>query len=107
MNKKESKHRIQLLTILRALKLPLPKCDYRFHPTRKWEFDWCWEDRKIVLEVEGAVWVGGRHTNPIGFLKDIEKYNEAALMGYFVFRCTPDDIISGKIITLLERMLKK
>jgi hypothetical protein len=52
------------------------------------------------------VWRGGRHTNPIGFIKDIEKYNAAALAGWTVLRCTPQMIDSGEIIPLLEAALK-
>ena len=28
--------------------------EYRFHPTRKWRFDYAWPENKIALEVEGG-----------------------------------------------------
>ena len=31
----------------------------------------------ILVEVEGGIWTGGRHTQPKGFIADIEKYNLA------------------------------
>lgn len=55
--------------------------EYKFHPVRKWRFDYAIIDHKIALEVEGGVWTGGRHTSPKGFLGDMEKYNTATLMG--------------------------
>lgn len=106
MNSQESKHTIQFLTIVKALKLPLPEPEFRFAPPRRWRFDWCWHDKMIALEVEGGVWRGGRHTNPIGFIKDIHKYNAAVLKGWKVLRCTPQMIASGEIIPLLEEALK-
>lgn len=106
MNARESQHTIKLLTIIRALKLPLPIPEHRFDTSRRWRFDWCWLDRKLALEVEGGVWRGGRHTNPIGFIKDIEKYNAATLAGWRVLRCTPQMIDSGEVIPLLEKALK-
>lgn len=31
-----------LLLQLRALKLPAPEREYRFHPGRRWRFDFAW-----------------------------------------------------------------
>ena len=75
-------------------RLPGPVAEYRFHPERKWRFDYAWPDAKVALEVEGGVWTGGRHTSPAGFLKDIEKYNAAARLGWRVLRCTPKTLLT-------------
>ena len=64
--------------------------EFKFHPTRRWRFDYAIPEHKIAVEVEGGVWTNGRHTRPQGFLGDIEKYNTATLMGWRVFRTTPD-----------------
>ena len=76
--------------------------EYKFHPTRKWRFDYAIPEYKIALEVEGGVWTRGRHTSPKGFLNDIEKYNTATLMGWRVFRTTPDDLYKSAIINLVK-----
>ena len=76
--------------------------EYRFHPTRKWRFDYAIPEHKIALEVEGGVWTRGRHTSPKGFLNDIEKYNTATLMGWRVFRTTPDDLYKSATINLVK-----
>jgi len=76
--------------------------EYIFHPTRKWRFDYVIPEHKIAIEVEGGVWTRGRHTRPAGFLGDIEKYNNAALLGWRVFRVTPDELYCTKTFRLIE-----
>lgn len=85
--------------------LPTPIPEYRFHPSRRWRFDFAWPERMIALEIEGGVWQSGRHTRPSGFLGDIEKYNAAAAMGWRVFRCTPADIKSGKAAAMMREVI--
>ena len=76
--------------------------EYKFHPTRRWRFDYAIPEHKIALEVEGGVWTGGRHTSPKGFLGDIEKYNTATLMSWRVFRTTPDELYKLSTINLIK-----
>lgn len=66
--------------------LPAPRCEVLFHPLRRWRFDFAWHDRMIAAEVEGGIFIRGRHASPAGFIKDAEKYNTAALLGWRVFR---------------------
>lgn len=81
--------------------------EYRFHPTRKWRFDYAISAIKLAVEVEGGVWTGGRHTSSKGFLGDMEKYNEAALLGWCLIRITPDRLLTSKTIELIKRRLKE
>lgn len=62
--------------------------EYRFHPTRKWRFDFSHLESKIAIEIEGGTWVFGRHNTGAGFQRDSEKYNEAIFLGWKVFRLT-------------------
>lgn len=77
--------------------------EYRFHPTRKWRFDYAIPAIKLAVEVEGGVWTGGRHTSSKGFLGDMEKYNEAALLGWCLIRVTPDQLLTSKTMELIKR----
>lgn len=69
-----------------------PEPEYRFHPTRKWRFDFAWPDLKLALEVEGGTWAGGRHTRGAGYERDCEKYSHAAALGWKVMRFTSGQI---------------
>lgn len=83
--------------------LPAPETEYKFHPDRKWRMDYAWTDCKVALEVEGGVWSGGRHTSARGFLKDVEKYNAAAALGWRVLRTTPGEILRLQTVDLIKR----
>lgn len=83
---------------IKAAGLPEPVPEYLFHPKRNWRFDFAYPKHRIALEVEGGTWTGGRHTRGKGFADDCRKYNEAALMGWRVFRFTSDMIQAGDAV---------
>ena len=76
--------------------------EHKFHPKRRWRFDYAIPAYKIALEVEGGVWTQGRHTRSQGFLGDVEKYNQATLMGWRVFRTTPSELYRKETIEMLK-----
>jgi very-short-patch-repair endonuclease len=85
--------------------LPTPSCEFRFHPVRKWRFDYVFLDYRVAIEREGGVWTGGRHTRGAGFMKDMEKYNTATSMGWKILRFTPSDIHKLEAIELIKQTL--
>ncbi len=90
---------------LQARRLPRPVREFVFAAPRKWRFDYAWPAERLALEVEGGVWTQGRHTRGAGFLKDMEKYNEAAARGWRVIRTTPDALLGLTTFNLIERAL--
>ena len=80
--------------------------EYRFHPRRRWRFDFAWPDLKVAVEVEGGVWQYGRHNRARGFLADLEKYNEAAVMGWLVLRVAREHVENGQALEWLEKALE-
>lgn len=84
----------------------MPLTEHKFHDTRRWRFDYAWPEHQVALEVEGGVWVGGRHTSGAGFVKDMEKYNEAACMGWRIIRCQPRQLCSMQTVETLRRALQ-
>lgn len=63
--------------------------EYRFHNTRKWRTDYYISDYNLAIEIEGGVYINGRHTRPSGFMRDIEKYNQLTVYGIILLRYTP------------------
>lgn len=97
--------------------LPEPKKEYRFAPPRRWRFDYAWLDEAmtriglgdahlLALEVEGGVFISGRHSRGAGMIKDMEKYNQATLLGWRVLRVTPKQIADGSALTLVEQAIR-
>lgn len=62
--------------------------EYKFDEKRKWLFDFCHIDKKIAIEIEGAIFSNGRHSRGLGMMKDMEKYNTATINGWKVLRFT-------------------
>jgi very-short-patch-repair endonuclease len=80
--------------------------EYKFHPTRKWRADFAIPEKMILIEIEGGVWIKSRHTTGAGYTADCEKYNEATLCGWHIFRFTPDIVKSGAAIGMIEKYLQ-
>ena len=94
-----------LVTLCRSMKLPEPIPEYRFAPPRKWRADYCWPAHMLMLEVNGGVWTQGRHTRGQGAIDDMEKLSEAAIMGYRVLYCTPEQLHNGVALDRIVRAL--
>lgn len=89
---------------LKALR-PDAVAEYRFHPVRRWRADFCLPSDKVIIEIDGGVFTGGRHTRGLGFIADQEKTNAAAILGYRVLRFVPRDIKSGNFINTVRALL--
>lgn len=86
--------------------LPVPVAEYKFHPTRRWRFDYCWPDKSLAVEVDGGLFVRGRHSRGAGVEKDMEKFAEAMLHGWRVLRVSTNHVRSGQALTWIEGLLK-
>lgn len=103
-----SKLEQQFLLILKALKLPEPdEREYRFHPKRKFRFDFAYVDEMIAFEIDGGTWSSGRHVRGSGYENDVEKCNLAISMGWKVYRFTSSQLANGYATSFLESLFKK
>jgi very-short-patch-repair endonuclease len=71
--------------------------EFRFHPKRRWRFDFYVPDHNFAIEIEGGVWTKGRHTRGTGYIVDCDKYNNATLMGFKVLRFTASHMTKTRI----------
>lgn len=81
--------------------------EYRFAPPRRWRFDFAWPDRRIAVEIEGGVWTEGGHTRGAAYVKNLEKYNEAVLAGWRLFRFHEGTIKDGSAVKFMAPMLRR
>ena len=102
----------RLLHDIGLMSLPQPVLEHRFHDTRRWRFDLAWPDLKIACEIEGGVWMqtktgrGKGHAHPKRFISDIEKYNQAALLGWLLIRATPEMVKDGRAVLWLQQAVE-
>lgn len=76
--------------------------EVKFHPERKWRFDYAAPDKKLAIELEGGIWVKGAHTRGSHYNSDCEKYNAATLLGWKVFRLTTNMIGTQHIEPIIK-----
>jgi len=80
--------------------------EFRFAPPRRFRFDFAWIPQKVALEVNGGVWVHGRHNRGAGYIRDMEKLNLAASLGWRVFQFTPQQVQRMEHVPIILEALK-
>lgn len=92
---------------IKCLELEEPLREYRFHPVRRWRFDFAWPEYKLAVEVNGAIYQRGRHSRGSGLEKDYDKLNNAQLLGWTVLQFSRAHIISGYAADMISHALTK
>lgn len=62
----------------------------------QWEFDFCFPEYKLFVEIDGGMWSRGAHGHPIDLVRNQRKRNDAALAGYYVLSFMTDHVKHGK-----------
>jgi hypothetical protein len=62
--------------------------EYKFHPTRRWRFDFAFPSRRTAIEIDGR----GRHQTVTGIRADNEKHNTALVHDWAVFHISTSDL---------------
>lgn len=107
IKKKSAVPQTDVFTALCKQRLGVVVCkEFKFHPSRRWRFDYAITENKIAIEVEGGVWTQGRHIRPKGFIGDMEKYNTAASLGWRILRFTPDDLLSFETLNTIKTTMQ-
>lgn len=76
-------------------------------PDRRWACDFVWSAQRLIVEVEGGTFSGGRHVRGQGFADDCVKYNTLTLRGWRVLRITGAHIKSGEALAWVEWALEE
>jgi very-short-patch-repair endonuclease len=103
----ESPYETLLMTQLHWAHLPEPTRELRIIPGRRFRADFAWPAERLVVEVEGGTWIGGRHSRGKGFESDCEKQCLAVLDGWRYLRLTPSMIDDGRAIEWIRRALEQ
>ena len=92
----------RFLMLWKHVKGPDLEREYRFHHERRWRSDFAHVGARVLIEIEGGIWVNGRHNRAAGFNADLEKYLAASLAGWRVFRFGPDQITLENVERLAD-----
>ena len=100
------KYNPQIVTAyLKSHGIPEPTYELKFHPVRRWRFDLAWESQQVALEVQGGVWTNGRHSRGAAMLKEWEKLNTAAALGWRMLYCQPKDLCTMQTVEQIKDAL--
>lgn len=68
-----------------GMQMRRPEREFRFCE-RRWRFDFAWPSHWVAVEIDGGIFVRGRHVDPLGGHGDRDKLNRAAVLGWKVLR---------------------
>jgi hypothetical protein len=85
--------------------LPTPIFEYKFHKDRKWKLDIAFPAERVAVEVQGGLFVRGRHTQGAALLKEYEKLNELAQMGWRIIYVQPKDVTLQSTVDMIRRAM--
>ncbi len=92
---------------LRAVGLN-PKRQYKFHPERRYKVDFAFPEHRLIVEVNGGVWMPkSGHNSGVGITRDYQKSNVAQLMGYTYLQFTRKDIEDGTALATIEEVIRR
>ena len=78
-----------------------------FFPGRRFRFDYAHHAAKAAIELDGGVFVGGRHSRGMGQVKDAEKGRLAAYSGWNVIHFTTKCLTLENIRQAVEWFWKR
>jgi hypothetical protein len=93
-------------TIWKIAGLPKPQRETCFHPRRRWRIDYFWPEFKLAVEIQGGVFIKGRHVTGTGSVSDMEKFNHLTLCGIRLLCFTPRQVKSGYATAFIRALLR-
>ena len=86
---------------------PALETEHLFHEVRKWRMDYVHRDTKTAIELDGGVYVQGRHSRAKGIQDACDKKNSAIQMGWDVFVLCTGIITEDRVRAIVEFVKQK
>ncbi|MEG2271079.1 MAG: hypothetical protein RSC05_02290 [Acinetobacter sp.] len=80
---------------------------FQFEPTKHWRFDFHIVKLRLLIEIAGGPWSGGRGGKLANKAWSLDRYDIAEEMGYTFVRLEPHQIESGYAINWIQGQLKR
>jgi hypothetical protein len=81
-----------LVGICRAAGLPEPVPEYRWHPVRKFRADYAFPLHRVLIEIDGGLFINGGHSRGAARMHDMAKDRAATLLGWRTLRYAPTEL---------------
>lgn len=84
--------------------------EHRFHPERRWRFDFAVPALMIGVELQGGIFASKKksgHKTGVGIRNDMAKSREAQRLGWRVFQFYIDEVKSGFAADYMRRVLQE
>ncbi len=81
--------------------------EYKFCENRRWRADHACLAIRTIIEIDGGIWIRGRHSRGAGKEADNVKLNTAAAMGWWVLRYSTQQFTSGQWIDEIAAIVKR
>lgn len=84
--------------------IPLPVRQFEFAKCigRKYRADLAWPDERVLIEVDGGLYNGGRHSNGVGRENDMERDAISCALGWKLMRFSPRHVRSGWALAMTK-----
>ena len=80
---------------------------FQFEPTKHWRFDFHIVKLRLLIEIAGGPWSGGRGGKFAMKAWSFDRYDVAEEMGYTFVRLEPHQIESGYAINWIQNQLER
>lgn len=91
---------------VKAAGLPEPEREVCVIPGRKFRFDFCWREARLLIEINGGTYTKAAHSTGGGIARDYEKSNLAVLAGWRVLVFDAKAVRSGEAIETVRKALE-
>ncbi|MDC4404058.1 hypothetical protein OHX09_09435 [Acinetobacter baumannii] len=81
----------------------------KFQPihTKHWRFDFHIVKLRLLIEIEGGPWSGGRGGKLANKAWSLDRYDQVEELGYKIERFHPDSVLSGYVINWIKSELER
>jgi very-short-patch-repair endonuclease len=79
--------------------------EYQAIPGRKFRFDFCFREARLLIEINGGTYSKGAHSTGTGIARDYEKNNLAQIGGWRVLSFDTKMVKSGEAVDFTEQII--
>ena len=80
--------------------------EYKAIEGRKFRWDFCFENARLLVEINGQTFARGGHSTGLGIRRDYEKNNLAQLAGWRCLMFDGEAVRSGEAVEVVRKALE-